>query len=336
MTISMPARRRVRCILGAIFLPTVAAFGANLISAGASWPQTYPSKVIKLVVPLTPGSPIDVLARLTEPQLSSRVGQTIVVENRPGGGGTIASKAVATAAPDGYTVLFTGAIHTLAPVLFKSLDYDPVKDFTPIATVGLGSWVLVVAPSVPAKSVQELVTYAKAHPGKLNWGYGINTGPHFLGEMFKIATGIQVANISYRGGAQVLPDMLGGRIHMNFATTATLLPLIRDGKLRALAVTSEARSPDLPDVPTMIESGLPRLPRGFWGGLLAPAGTPVGIVNRLNAAINAGVTSPEMTTSLAKLGFEPKTGSPQDFAALIVDEVEAWTAAAKSAGIQPE
>ena len=253
MTISMPARKRVRCILGTIFLPAVAALGVSLISAGASWSQIYPSKLIKLVVPLTPGSPIDVLARLTEPLLASRLGQKIIVENRAGGGGTIASKAVATAAPDGYTLLFTGAIHTLAPVLFKSLDYDPVKDFAPIATVGSGSWVLVVAPSVPAKSVRELVAYSKAHPGKLNWGYGINTGPHMLGEMFKMATGIQVANISYKGGAQVLPDMLGGRIHMNFAATATLLPLIRDGKLRALAVTSEARSPDLPDVPTMIE-----------------------------------------------------------------------------------
>ena len=336
MTISMPARKRVRCILGTIFLPAVAALGVSLISAGASWSQTYPSKLIKLVVPLTPGSPIDVLARLTEPLLASRLGQKIIVENRAGGGGTIASKAVATAAPDGYTLLFTGAIHTLAPVLFKSLDYDPVKDFAPIATVGSGSWVLVVAPSVPAKSVRELVAYSKAHPGKLNWGYGINTGPHMLGEMFKMATGIQVANISYKGGAQVLPDMLGGRIHMNFAATATLLPLIRDGKLRALAVTSEARSPDLPDVPTMIESGLPRLPRGFWGGLLAPADTPADIVDRLNAVINASVTTPEMTANLAKLGFEPKTGSPQDFAALIVDEVEAWSAAAKSAGIKPE
>jgi tripartite-type tricarboxylate transporter receptor subunit TctC len=317
-------------------LPTIAVVGLNLINAAIARDETYPGKLIKFVVPLTPGSPIDALARLTEPHLKARLGQSIVVENRAGGGGTIATKAVATAAPDGYTLLFTGAIHTLAPVLFKSLDYDPVKDFAPVATVGSGSWVLVVAPSVPAKSIQELVAYAKANPGKLNWGYGVNTGPQLFGEMFKAATGIQVADISYRGGAQVLPDLLAGRIQMNFATTSTLLPLIRDEKLRALAVTSEARSPDLPDVPTMAEVGLPRLTRGFWGGLLAPPGTPTAIVSKLNNEINRAVKSTEMTASLAKLGFEPKISSPQEFGALIVDEIDVWSEAAKAAGIKPE
>jgi tripartite-type tricarboxylate transporter receptor subunit TctC len=184
--------------------------------------------------------------------------------------------------------------------------------------------------------VQELVAYAKAHPDTLNWGYGINTGPHFLGEMFKLETGIKVNNISYKGGAQVLPDMLGGRIQMNFATTSTLLPLIRDGKLRALAVTSEARDPELPDVPTMAEQGLPRLTRGFWAGLLAPAATPAPIVNRLNAETDAALKSPAMAANLTKLGFEPKATSPQDLKALIADEIETWSQVAKSAGIKPE
>jgi tripartite-type tricarboxylate transporter receptor subunit TctC len=336
MTISMPSRKRFRHTLRPIAWPAIAAMAVVLVNVNALSAQTYPSKLIRFVVPLTPGSPIDLLARLTEPQLAARLGQSIIVENRPGGGGKIAAKVVATAASDGYTLLFSGAIHTLAPVLSKNLDYDPVKDFAPIATVGSASWVLVVAPSVPARSVQELIVYAKANPGKLNWGYGIGTGPHLLGEMFRTATGIDVNAISYKGGAQVLPDLLGGRIHMNFATTSTLLPLIRDGKLRALAVTSEARSSALPDVPTMTESGLTRLPRGFWGGLLAPTGTPANIVNKLNAEINASAKSPEMTASLAKLGFEPKTGSPQDFATLIADEIEAWGAAANLAGIQPE
>jgi tripartite-type tricarboxylate transporter receptor subunit TctC len=226
--------------------------------------------------------------------------------------------------------------HTLGPALTKSLDYDPVKDFAPIGTVGSGSWILVVSPSVPARSVRELVDYAKANPGKLNLGYGVNAGPHLVGEMFLLATGIDVERISYKSATQAIPDMLGGRVHMNFGTTSNLLPLIQEGKLRALAVTSESRSPDLPDVPTMIEVGLPHLTRSFWTGLLAPAATPAGIIHKLNTEINASVGSPEMNASMAKLGFEPKIGSPQDFSDLIVDEIEVWKAVAKSAGIVPE
>jgi tripartite-type tricarboxylate transporter receptor subunit TctC len=187
------------------------------------------------------------------------------------------------------------------------------------------------------KSVQELVVYAKANPGKLNFGFGLGTGPHLVGEMFIAATGIDVARISYKGGAgQAVPDLLGGHIQMNFGTTSNLLPLILEGRVRALAVTSEGRTPDLPGVPTMIESGLPRLTRGFWTGLLAPAGTPADIVNRLNAEIEAGMSTPELRASLAGAGFELKTGSPQAFAALIADDIEAWGAAAKAAGIVPQ
>ena len=336
MTISIGSWKHTRCTFGTTVVSAIAALGMCLIAVGPSSAQSYPSRLIKFIVPLTPGSPIDVMARLTAHHLASRLGQNVIVENRPGGGGMTGTKAVATAAPDGYTLLFAGVNHTLSPAVFKGLNYDPVKDFAPIATVGTGSWVLVVVPSVPARSVHELVAYAKANPGRLNWGFGVNTGPQLLGEMFKTASGINVANISYKGGAQVVPDMLGGRIQMNIATTATLLPLIRQGELRALAVTSEARSPDLPDVPTMIESGFPRLTLGLWGGLLAPAGTPAGIIRKLNAEINASVTSSEMDASMVKLGFAPKVGSPQDFAALIVNEIEAWGRAAKSAGINPE
>jgi tripartite-type tricarboxylate transporter receptor subunit TctC len=276
------------------------------------------------------------MARLTATALSSRLGQPIIVENRAGGGGTIASKAVATAAPDGYTLLFVGLNHVFAPSMSKSLDYDPIKDFAPVATVGTGSYTLVVAPSVPAKSVKELVAYAKLSPGSLNWGFGTATGPHMLGEMFLAATGMDVARISYKSGPQAIPDILGGRIHMNFGVTVNFLPLIHDGKLRPLAVTSEARDRELSDVPTMTESGLPRLTRGFWSGLLAPAGTPTEIVNRINAEINASLATSEMAISLRRLGFEPKVTSPQGFAALLTDEIEAWTAVAKAAGIEPQ
>jgi tripartite-type tricarboxylate transporter receptor subunit TctC len=218
----------------------------------------------------------------------------------------------------------------------RNVDYDPVKDFAPIATVATGSWILVVAPSVPAKSIKELVAYAKTSPGKLNWGFGQATGPHLFGEMFLAATGIEVAKIPYKAGPQTLPDMLGGRVHMNIGAIPALLPLIREGKVRALAVSSETRSPDLPDVPTMIESGLPSLTLGAWSGLLAPAGTPAGIVNRLNAEIDASLATPEMKASLMRVGFGPKIASPTDFARLLTDEIDAWGTAAKLAGIVPK
>jgi len=337
MTISTRLRQRVCNSRGAIVVPAVAVAGIGLVAMGASTAQTYPSKLIKLIVPLSAGASPDVAARLTSTALASRLGQTIIVENRPGGGGTAGTRLVASAVPDGHTLLFAAVTLSIAPAMTKSLGYDTSKSFTPIGTVGTASWVLVVPSSLPVKSVQELVAYAKANPGKLNFGFGLGTGPHLMGEMFIAATGIDVARISYKGGAaQAVPDMLGGHIQMNFGTTSNLVPLIQEGKVRALAVTSEARSPDLPDVPTMTESGLPRLTRGFWAGLLAPAGTPVDIVNRLNAEIEAGMSTPQMRASLAGAGFELKTGSPQDFATLIADDIDAWGAAAKLAGIVPQ
>lgn len=317
-------------------MPAFAAVSAILIAAGAASAQTYPDKPIKLIVPLVAGGPPDVMARLTAPALSARLGQPVIVENRPGGGGTIGAKQVATSAPDGYTLLFAGSNFALGPALIKNLGYDSIRDFVPIATVGSGSWILVVAPSVPARSVKELVDYAKTNPGKLNWGFSINTGPTLVGEMFVAATGIEVARISYKGGPQAVTDLLGGHVHMNFSVTAFTLPLIREGKLRALAVTSQARSPDLPDVPTMAEAGLPRLTRGFWTALLAPAATPAAIVNRLNAEVSASLATPEMRAGMAKLGYEPKPGSPQDLAALLAEEIATWKAAATAAGIVPQ
>jgi tripartite-type tricarboxylate transporter receptor subunit TctC len=233
-------------------------------------------------------------------------------------------------------LLFSGSNFALGPALIRNLGYDSIKDFAPIATVGSGSWILVVAPSVPARSVKELVDYAKTNPGKLNWGFSLNTGPTLVGEMFVAATGIDVARISYKGGPQAIGDLLGGHVQMNFNVTSSVLPLIREGKLRAIAVTSASRNPDLPDVPTMAEAGLPRLTRGFWTALLGPAATPAAVVNRLNAEINASLVTPEMKASMANLGYEPRPGSPQEFATLLAEEIETWKAAAKTAGIVPQ
>jgi tripartite-type tricarboxylate transporter receptor subunit TctC len=316
------------------FLLQLAAGAAALPGvSGIASAQSYPNKLIKIIAPVPAGSPVDVMARLIASALTTRLGQTVIVENRPGGGTTIGTRVVATAAPDGYTLLAMGLNHVFGPSMSKTLDYDPIKDFAPIAIVGAGSYVLVIAPSVPARSVKELIDYAKANPGKLNWGFGQATGPHLFGELFRAATGIDVNKIPYKGGTEAVPDLLGGRIQMNFGVTANFLPLIREGKLHALAIGSDTRSLDLPDVPTMIECGLPQLTRGYWSGLAAPAGTPADIVSRLNAEINASLATPEMKASLMKLGYERRTGSPQDFAVLLADEIEAWGAAAKLAGI---
>jgi tripartite-type tricarboxylate transporter receptor subunit TctC len=317
-----PLKRRKRFHRAhAAIVASLIASTTTLITAGTSSAQAYPTKPIKIVLPLAAGSPIDSMARLTASALSSRLGQPVIVENRAGGGGTIATKAVATAAPDGYTLLFVGLNHVFAPSLSKHLDYDPVEDFATVAMVGTGSYTLVVAPSLPARSVSELTAYAKANPGKLNWGFGTATGPHLFGEMLVAATGMDVARISYKSGAQVIPDIVGGRIQMNIGVTMNFLPLIQEGRLRALAVSSEKRDRELPDVPTMIDCGLPQMTRGFWSGLLAPAGTPVTIVNRLNREINAILATSEMTDSLRKLGFEPKVTSTKEFGAFLTDEI---------------
>jgi len=320
--------------LRAVALAGVAIVTLNVMAA-KSVADDYPSKLIKLVVPLVAGGPPDAMARLCAPALSTRLGQPVIVENRPGGGATIGTREVARATPDGYTLLFAGLTHTLTPALFKNPGYDPVTDFAPIGTFGAGAWTLVVSPSLPVRSVQDLVDYAKANPGKVSWGFGAGTGPNLMGEMFVSATGINVTRVPYKGEPQAVSDLLGGHIHMVFGAANIVMPLIRDGKLRSLVVTSATRSLNLPDVPTMTEVGLPRLTRGFWTGLLGPAGTPAAIVSRLNAEINASLAIADLRASLANIGFEAKVGSPKDFAIQIAEEVATWKAAARAAGIEP-
>ena len=298
--------------------------------------QTYPSKPIKVIVPYTPGSPVDVLARVVTQQVSARLGQSIVIDNRPGAGTTIGTKLAATADPDGYTLLIGATSFVLSFSLYPNLDYDPVKSFAPVAMLAYSPQVLVIAPSVPATTVREFVTYAKANPGQLNFGFGLGTLPQILGESFKAVTGTDIASIPYKGGAQAITDMLGGRIQMNFGTTATLLPLIQQGKVRALAVTTQARSKDLPDVPTMVESGLPELALSFSAGLLAPAGTPADIIHKLNFETNEAMKTPELAASMAKLGFERQIWPTENYAAFLVEEMRRWPPIVKAAGVKPE
>src|SRR5262245_8031499 len=298
--------------------------------------QTYPDHPIRLIVPFAPGGPMDTMARFVGQHLQSGLGQPVVVENRAGAGGAIGSKAVAIADPDGYTLLW-GSSGTLSilPELNRKLDYDP-KAFAPVALVSLLPHVFVVPPAVPAKTVQEFITYAKANPGKLNFGASLGTPPHLMGALFKHLAGLDITFIPYKGAAPSIADMMGGVTHMQFDALTTLYPLIADGKLRALAVTSEQRWPPLKDVPTMIESGFPAFPQNAWSGVLAPPGTPPEIVARLNAVINDGLRSPDAQASLLKLSALTKPGSPQDFAAFMADQSPKWAELVRLSGASIE
>ena len=315
---------------------TVAA-GLGLHATGFAHAQGYPSKPIKVVLPYTPGSPNDVIARVIGPVLSGRLGQPVVVDNRPGGGTAIGLKAVMSAEADGHTLLFTNTpTHVFAQVVSKGFTYDPIKDFTPIVTVGTTSLVLVVPASLPVNTLGEFIAYAKANPGKLNIGFGQGTLPHLVSEAFKLATETDLASIPYRGGAQAITDMLGGRIHMNLGAGATLVPLIREGKIKALAVTSPQRSAELPEVQTMAESGYPELTTVTYYGFFGPAGTPGNVVARINQEINEALKSAELRASMVRVGFEPTGGSPQEFAATIAEQLKRFAPLATSTGFTME
>lgn len=297
--------------------------------------DTFPDRPIKIIAPYTAGSPNDVVARLIATPMAAKLGQSVVVDNRPGGGTTIGVKAVMSAEPDGYTLLMSNSpTHFVAPLVNKSLPYDALKDFAPIGAIASGSLMLVIPPEVPAKTLAEFIAYAKANPGKLNFGYGQGTLPQLVGEMFKRAAGVDLANIPYKGGAQAVTDMLGGRVHLNIGTISTLAPLVREGKLRALAVTSPERNHELPDVPTMEESGVRDVQSLTYYGLWAPRGTPADAVQRLNAALNDSLKSPEVIAAIRRIGFDPHGGTPEDFTKLVASEMKIWIPVVQATGFQ--
>jgi len=307
-------------------------------SATANDPAAgYPTKPVKLIVASTAGSSPDVVTRLVAEQLSAPLGQAVLVDNRPGAGQTIAVKALSAAEPDGHTLLLgtTGGL-AINPALYRHLDMSVSKSFVPVALMVTIPNVLVVASSVPVHTIGELFAYAKANPGKLSFGASQGTPLQLLGEYVRAKSGIDTVYVPYKGGAQALPDLLAGRIQIGADGLSLLLPHIRDGKVRALVVTSATRLPELPDVPTLAEVGIDGYPPQTWMGLVAPAGTPRAIVGKLNAVVNDALRSPVLRANLAKLGFTEAPGSPDDFARLIATDAEKWAVVVTLSGAKGE
>jgi len=300
--------------------------------------QTYPDRMIKIVVPFTPGGPVDLVARLVAQRMAPLLGQSVVIENRPGGAGVIGAKTVANAEPDGYTLLF-GNVSTLAviPAVTRNRDYNPARNFVPVAKVSDSPELLVVDPALPARTVGELIAYAKAHPGTLNYGSsGYGNATHLSAEWFKSKTGVDIVHVPYKGLSDTLTGLIGGQVIMAFGAIEGVLPLVQQGRLRPLAVTTANRFPLVPDLPTMIESGVDGFMVTSFEGVVAPAGTPAAIVARLNAAINESVASAELQARFAQLGIQSNTGTPQEFAAFFAAENRKWASIVADARISAE
>ena len=307
-------------------------------SFNASRAQTYPNRTITLIVPFPPGGSTSIVGRVVADKMSQLLGQSIVVDNRGGAGGTVGTKAVAKSEPDGYTLLagYTGTL-AIGPSLYRNAGYDPRRDFEPIGSIGCAPSSLVVHPSFPVKSVAELIAYAKANPGKVNFGSaGVGTVGHITGEYFAHAAGIQIVHIPYKGTGPALSDLLGGHIPMSFSPVATTAGNVKGGLLRGLAVTSTHRNTLLPDVPTMIEAGVPDFDASLCYGLVAPAGTPRAVIDRLNGALQTALASDEVKKQLELDGTEIIPSTPEQYADFIDKDERKWSELVKASGVEPE
>jgi tripartite-type tricarboxylate transporter receptor subunit TctC len=311
------------------------AFAVAVSSAGTAPAQTYPDKPIRLIVPAAPGGPTDIPARLLS-QILPKLGQPVVIENRAGAGGAIGARAVVAAAPDGYTLLVGNtSVFAVAPAVSASVGYDPKTQLAAVAKFSESYQILVVRPDFPAKSARELIAYAKSRPGALNFAHtGVGGLPHMTGELFKSMAGVDIVGVPYKSGGESVTAVLGGQVEMTFESITILLPLIGEGRLRALAVTSRTRTPLASDIPTMIEEGVPDYEVTTFNGIAAPAGTPEAILARLNAAINEGLREPEMQASITKLGAVAEPVSPAQFGAFIAAQERKWADVAKAANIR--
>jgi tripartite-type tricarboxylate transporter receptor subunit TctC len=302
-------------------------------AAAGAVAQSYPNRPVRMVVPLSPGGFADVPARVIAPRLSEALGQTVFVENKPGAGATIGTDFVAKSKPDGYTVLFTGTPHVISPALYKNLPYDPLKDFAPVMLVASGPYVLVVNPQLPVRSVQELIAAAKAQPGRIDYASsGNGSAQHLVSAMFASMAGIELSHVPYKGSGPAMQDLLSGQVKVSFAGIPNVMPSLRSGKLRALAVSTPKRSPDLPDVPTVAEAGVPGYDATLWLALLAPAGTPGDVVQRLYTEATKTLREPEVQKAIAATGVEVNIVGPQELPAFLQSEADKWGKVARESG----
>ena len=311
----------------------VAFFGfVNALPAQA---QQYPAKPIRLIVPFVAGGSADVLSRVLAQRLNQQYGQQVVVENRPGSGGHVGAEAAARAAPDGYTIVFgTIGIHA-AYTIYSKLNYDPSRDLQPVSMYADVPNILVVHPSVPVKNVKEFIALAKSNPGRLNFGTaGSGSSTHMAGEWFKLYTGVNLTHVPYKGSAQAMQDLLGGQIELMFENLPTAIAQVRAGKIRSLGMTSRERSPSMPEVPTLAETGVPGFEATAWFTIAAPAKVPADIIRKLNADMNAFLKAPEMQQRWIDMGVVPLGGSPADAEKFFVVEREKWGKVIKAAGIR--
>jgi len=311
------------------FLIAVLALGVQ-----AALAQGYPAKPIHLIVPFPPGGPTDIVGRLVGQKLYEGLGRPVIVENRPGAGGTVGSTAAAKASPDGYTLLY-GSTSTLAiaPSLYQDLAYDPRSAFAPISLVSRGAIIAAVNAQVPARTLQEFIALAKSSPGELSYASaGSGTPPHLAAELFKSIAGVDLLHVPYKGGAPAINDLVGGQVQAIFEGEVVLLPHIKSGRVRALAITGTKREPELSDVPTFAEAGLPKYDAYFWSGLVAPAGTPADVIAKLNSVLVQALNAPDAREALKRQGLESSGTTPQQFAAFIADEVERWGQVVKASG----
>jgi tripartite-type tricarboxylate transporter receptor subunit TctC len=322
----LPRRQFLHLAAGAAALPAVSSI---------AFAQAYPTRPVRIIVGFAAGGPADILARLMGQWLSERLGQPFVIENRPGGGGNIGTEAVVKAPPDGYTLLLAATANAINATLYDKLNFNFISDIAPVAAISRYTFVMVVHPSMPTKTVPEFIAYAKANPGKINMASGGIAALHVFGELFKMMTGVNLVHVPYRGQGPALADLLAGQVHVMFPNIVVSIENIRAGRLRALAVTGATRSEALPDIPTVSEF-VPGYEASGWSGFGSPKSTPTEVIDKLNREINTALADPKIKARLADLGGTPLVGSPADFGKLIADDTEKWARVIRAANIKAE